>query len=219
MKRLFYLIIILSLPVLVYFQYVKYKRFHPPVDYEYVVNPDIDKEYHDPEVVHRYYQNALGVGSYARYIWRKHRTDVRFASPDDPAEAVYLETYNQTIARARFLEDRLLASAHLKKAGYSNSDIRIMESQGMSEQEFELWKLLKDHPVLKMGDQSSVVWKIQEMLVSLGYVMPIDGLFKWETRDAVKEFQNANKMFPSGSVDDITLKALLEQTRNSTKSN
>ncbi|GAB4408986.1 MAG: hypothetical protein OHK0039_12430 [Bacteroidia bacterium] len=72
MKRLFYLTVIIVLPILAFFQFDKYRRFHPPSEYSYAPHKGIDLQYHDPEVLLRYYQLATEADTYARHIWYEH---------------------------------------------------------------------------------------------------------------------------------------------------
>ena len=48
------------------------------------------------------------------------------------------------------------------------------------------------------------------MLISKGYEMSLDGLFKEKTFQAIKEFQLKNDLFPSGKVNKNTLLKLVK---------
>ena len=67
MKRLFYLICIICLPLILWFQWDKYQRFHPPLEYQYEASGQADLQYHDQEVVAQYQKLILQIGPDARF--------------------------------------------------------------------------------------------------------------------------------------------------------
>ena len=46
-------------------------------------------------------------------------------------------------------------------------------------------------------------------MVKKGFAIPSDGIFKEITENALKNFQEKNKLFPNGKIDLITLDYLL----------
>ncbi|MDX2286135.1 MAG: peptidoglycan-binding domain-containing protein [Bacteroidia bacterium] len=209
MKRLFYLVVILSLPVLVFFQYDRYTRFHPPSDYAYPPAAGIDSAYFDPRTVQDYYAACGQSGTWARHCWKEWKIDVRAADPADEAARPCLERYQELLARARWLEQQLLASARLKALGYSNDDIRSMAAQGLSPAAYELRRITENPVLARSGDRSAAVFAIQQRLSTLGYSLPVDGIYRTETELAISRFQASRGLFPSGQADRLTLLRLI----------
>jgi murein L,D-transpeptidase YcbB/YkuD len=210
MKRIMYLVIIIVLPLLAYFQYDHYLRHHPPVDCAYPINEGIDAAYHDPEVVLNYYEKAEATGTYARHLWKEYKIDVKHDNPSDGKAAQEMLTYRRYLATAHYLEGKLLQSAAWKTQGFTNEEIRYMEQHEVGPETMRVRKLLEGHEVLKMGAQNQAVMNIQKLLLAKGYSLRIDGLFDQETLQTVQIFQESRQLFPSGMMDEITLKELLK---------
>ena len=209
MKRLALLILIVTLPILTYFQYQKYRRFHPPVDYDYTPSDSIDSNYHDPVVLQQYYQNVYEIGRFARSQWRSQRVDVRYPQEGDPEEKAASQYYQQLLSATALLEDRLVASQRLKERGFDNQAIVHIEQEGWSPQNY--W-LAQQAPLkgLQKGDKGSGVWALQKLLVNRGYEIPVDGIFSVATEEAVKDLQQTTGNYPSGEVDDLLLQAMMK---------
>ena len=208
MKRLFYLIVIITLPILVFFQWSKYRRFHPPSEYAYPVSEAIDAQYHDPAVVLQYYQAAEATGTYARYCWRKHRIDVKFPNLEDPEEAAKVQIYQQHLATAQALEKRLVQSATWKTQGLSQLEIQTLERTGMTADDLHIQKLLGGDKLVRFGEESPSVWQIQKLLIDKGYNIRLDGIFDQETLSALNAFQATDSLPQTYGVDEDVLEAL-----------
>lgn len=205
-----YLVVIIALPLIVFFQYDHYVRHHPPADSGYPISEAIDAEYHDPGIVLKYYETAEATSSYARFLWRKHKIDVRKTSPADGATADKTGRYHQYLATARHLEQQLIRSANWKEQGLSNDEIQYMESHQVDATTMTIRKMLREKTLLQFGDQSQAVMEVQKRLEGKGFPLRVDGIFDQETQQTVQAFQEANKLFPSGVADDITLRALFQ---------
>lgn len=208
MKNLFFLVVIITLPLIAFFQFQNWRKFHPPKNYTEIPSTEIDTNYHNPELVMKYYTSIQQAATYARYCWKEHRVDVRSDYPADSKKQQFLLTYQNYLATAQMLKQKLTQSAQWKKQGYSNEEIQKMENMG--EMPSELKQLITNKVLAKIGDTNQMVYHIQRKLVERGYAMPIDGVFKSETEDALKNFQRDQSMFASGILDRITLERLFE---------
>ena len=209
MKRLFYLVMIITLPLIAFFQFDRYRRFHPPTDYEYPLNSGIDATYHDPTLVLKYHTTAHQIGTYAKHCWRKWKLDVHSVNPTDPRYAEQLMTYQQYLATTQQLEGRLLQSASWKAEGYSNAEIQQLE-EGKTLTTEQFVESLINNPILaKVGDRGPLVYEIQRALRKRSYDLPWDGIYRSETERDVRNFQEKQQLFPSGVVDKQTLLRLL----------
>ncbi|MCG8319546.1 MAG: hypothetical protein MI921_08605 [Cytophagales bacterium] len=108
MKRLAWLIIIVTLPIIAFFQYKKYTKFNPPSIYEYPVSDSIDIHYYDPLMVEKYYENVYRLESLARELWYDKGLDIKFPDPAIAGSAVELKFYGQLWATTRVLQEKLL---------------------------------------------------------------------------------------------------------------
>ena len=208
MKRLALLVLIITLPILTYFQYQKYRRFHPPVDYDYVPHDSIDINYHDPVVLQQYYQNVYEIGNFARRQWRNQGTDIRYPDDDEPEEQAASQYYQQLLSATAWLEGKLVASQKLKDRGFDNEAIATIEREGWSPQHY---RMIQQATLtgLQKGDKGSRVWALQKLLVNRGYEIPIDGIFSVATEEAVKDLQQTTGNYPSGEVDEMLLQAMM----------
>ena len=213
MKRLALLVIIITLPIIAYYQYRKFRRFHPPSTYDYVVKDSIDVHYHDPEVLQHYYKNVYEIGAFARQVWHNQEVDVRYPDQDNPEAVRAASYYQQLWETTTYLEGRLVRSRELKDAGYANNDIKIMEAEGMSPRLFQVFRK-KQLLGLSRGDEGPGVWELQALLRQQGQDIPLDGIFSKITEDALKEFQRAEGHYPSGQVDENSLRSLVEADKS-----
>lgn len=208
MKRLALLILIVALPILTYFQYRKYRRFHPPTDYDYALSDSIDAHYHDPVTLQQYYQNVYEIGHFARQQWHNQDVDVRYPDADDPEAQRASQYYQQLLSTTAWLEDRLVTSRQLKDTGFDNAAIARIEREGLSPPNYYLAEQ-QTLVGLKKGDRGGGVWNLQKILVNKGYDIPVDGIFSEETETAVRDFQRKTDNYPSGEVDNILLSAII----------
>lgn len=206
MKKIFYIVIIVALPVIVFFQYKDYTRFRPEAGYDFVVNKAIDVNYHNQQMVKEYFANAVEIGALARRFWYESEIDIKF--PDESIQAQNAAAlYNQLVARNSFIEAKLLKSAAYKGEGYSNKQVLDLEN-GIDPRTRQLIAQKAKYVGLTIGSRGSSVWNMQKQLVSKGYSLPLDGVFMLESDDALKQFQSDNEMYPSGIIDEDTFEAL-----------
>ncbi len=209
MKRLLVIVILIGVVAYVAVQYLKDRRFNPPSAYDYELSQNIDTDFYDRAVLKEYYKTALEVGSYARSLWRNDQIDVRFINNEDFESTRATEVYNEMIATAKMLETKLELSAELKSKGYNDYEVRMYFEQGLTREDinFERNYHLLD---LKIGAKGAAVWELQKLLNTDSDSIPQDGIFNLITANRLKTFQQNNGLFPSGEVDEKTLKALIK---------
>ncbi|MEP1095850.1 MAG: peptidoglycan-binding protein [Cyclobacteriaceae bacterium] len=201
MKKILFIILIITLPLIAFFQYKEYTRFNPPSSYEYMISEAIDANYHDPELVTEYFSKAIEIGSFARTKWRSESIDVRFPDQNSTIEMNAANYYNQLLARTKQLEAVLSNSKNLKDQNFSDSEIKFMESgfpRNLIESRIDRNSMVQ----LAIGSNSRFVWKLQERLISKGYPHTLDGLFGTATQTALITYQNDQGIFPSGAMND-----------------
>lgn len=201
MKKILYIILIITLPLIAFFQYKKYTRFNPKTSYEYVISDAIDANYYDQQLVSEYFSKAIEIGSFARSKWSSESIDVRFPDQGSTVEINAAKYYNQLLARTKELESRLVSSKNLKDQNFSNGEIQLIEvgfPLDLIKSKINRGSMVD----LAIGSNSRYVWKLQERLVSKGYPHTLDGLFGTATQSALINYQNDQGIFPSGSMND-----------------
>lgn len=66
-------------------------------------------------------------------------------------------------------------------------------------------------PLIKLGASGKITKLLQQRLISLGYSIPygLDGIYGYETKNAVMRFQEDNNLSADGIVGRNTWRALL----------
>ncbi|GAB5524675.1 MAG: hypothetical protein Roseis2KO_25470 [Roseivirga sp.] len=209
MKRLLAILIVIAILVYAYFNYIEDRRFNPPSDYDYAVSEQIDTAFYDHSVLKEYYGLVLEIGNFARSSWTHDGVDVRSPDFEKNTDKLKADYYNSLKVSARMLERKLEESKTLKDQGYDNEEIKLLMEQNLTRQDLKL----REHAYmsgLSRGSSGAAVWELQKMLNALGDSIPEDGIFNLITTNRLKEFQTQNDLYPSGEVDEKTLKALLK---------
>ncbi len=220
MKKLLIAIIVIIIAIFAYNQYQTYQRFNPK-NTDYKVSQNIDLNYHNPEVVFNYNTAIQDLNSYITMQWSANRIDVRNPEDDDAQTVLVVKAYAEKLAKVKFYETILEQSKQLKDKGYSNQGIKTFEDTGLTEAaytkqlESEAFKnrLLSQLPKgnLRSGEKSAFIFEIQKLLVKKGYDIPMDGVYKSITQNAILDFETKANLFADGNIDQLTLEALLKQ--------
>jgi Putative peptidoglycan binding domain len=209
MKRIIILVVVVSLVALAITQYLRYKKFNVPNNYDYTVAENIDVNYHNASMLADYYTTAYQIGSLAREMWFNHSIDVKLTDKGDTQSINASLAYNQLWAKAKQIEGKLKEAKRLKDVGLSNEEIKYIEENGISEKNYYVHKLLSGK-VLKDGDVSEGVWELQKLLNKAGFEIPIDGKFSKITETAIMDFQKSQNEYPSGIADTKTVRLLIK---------
>ena len=209
MKRLLLILFVISLGAYLAVQYYEDRRFNPPSAYDYPISDQIDRNYHNPSVLENYYETALEVGTYARSLWFNQQIDVRNLDTENYDSFEAVQHYNQLRVAVKRLEDQLVYSQSLKNKGYSKDEVRTMIEEGLSPEDIEI----RDKAYLlnlAIGSTGAEVWDLQLLLNTKGDSIPVDGIFSSITQQRIIQIQRDNNLYPSGEIDDKTLRRLLK---------
>ncbi|SFC97335.1 peptidoglycan-binding domain-containing protein [Algibacter pectinivorans] len=217
MKQIIIFLLVIIVLAIGYNIYKEHKRFTPP-EYEYVTNKNIDLNYHDRSFLLNYYKAVEDLNGHVITQWSANGIDVRNSDSDDEEELAAISKYTDKLGAVKFYEDQLVKSKTLKDSGLTNANIKLLETKGISIAEFEKEKvqskliaLFNDNiSELRVGQKSVFVYELQKLLVKNGFDIPVDGLYKTITRDAILSFEEKNGLFPDGKVDLLTFEALLK---------
>lgn len=209
MKRLVLIVLILGIGSYIAVQYLKDRRFNPPSNYDYPISAEIDTDFYKPEVLQEYYKLAFDVGTYARSLWFNEGIDVLMMDKESYESTQATDYYNRLRANVKMIENDLIRSQRLRTQGYTKDQVKMIMEMGLSPEDIELQKhsnLLG----LSIGQSGADVWQLQKLLNASGDSIPEDGIFNIVTRQRLRDFQRQYNLYPSGEVDEPTLKALLK---------
>ncbi|MFY0591548.1 peptidoglycan-binding domain-containing protein [Roseivirga sp.] len=209
MKRLLTFAILLGVISYIVVQYLKDRRFNPKGDYDYDISETIDTDFYDPMVVKAYYKGALEIGAYARSLWNNDGIDVRFMDREDFESTQATEYYNLLIATTEMLEDKLELSAKYAAEGYNKDQIKVIMEKGLTPEDIKYEKN-SYFLGLRIGMNGQTTMELQQLLNAKGEELLADGIFNIITRNSLRSFQTRNGLYPSGIVNEKTLKALLK---------
>jgi hypothetical protein len=217
MKQIIIFLLVIILLIIGYSQYKQYKRFTLE-NYEYQVNDSIDLDYHDKSFLLDYYEAVEELNGYVITQWSANEIDVRTPEEDDEEHQFALKEYAKSLAKVKFYEDQLLKSVELKSKGMSNEDIKLYEEEGVTmkekqriEHKIKLHKMFDDaSKSLRIGDQSAFIYEIQKLLKNKGHDIPLDGVLRNITTEALMAFETKHGLYADGRLDVFTLEKLVE---------
>ena len=219
MKKILIFILTIIILIFAYNEYKDYKRFHPK-NANYLANENIDLNYHDQSVIYDYNEAISTLNGFVLMQWSANEIDVKHPEDDDAQTRHTVSEYSKKLAKVKFYEAKLIQSKELKSQGLSNADIESMESKGFSLKDHanhirsEKFKkmMVKSLPKANLiyQEKSAFVYEMQKLLVKKGFDIPVDGIYKSITSEALKGFEERNQLFPDGKIDIITLDKLLE---------
>lgn len=219
MKQILIALLLIILGIVGYGQYQQYQRFNS-TEVNYTPSEAIDLDYHNQAVVLDYNEAVASLNSYVVVQWTVNDIDVRRPEDDDKLTKAAVDTYAKKMAKVKFYEALLVRSKKLKTSGITNKEIKKIELLGSeiiknttntySEKVIILFKTEARNKTLTVGDQGATVFEVQKILVKKGYNIPVDGVFKQVTFDAIKTFETQNNLYPDGKLDVLTLDYLLQ---------
>lgn len=216
MKQLIILLLLIIAFFIGFGKYQQYKRYNSP-NVDYKTERKLDLEYHDQELVINYHKAVESLNSFVMMQWTTNNIDVRTPEDDDDETKIAVSKYAKKLAAVKYYEAKLEKSASLKSKGFSNKEIKFLEKTGTDlkvykhQQEVNKIKsMFNDREKLSYGQTSALIFEVQKKLVANGFDIAVDGIYKVETRAAIKGFEEKNKLFADGLLDVLTLDALFK---------
>lgn len=204
MKQIIIFLLLIIVGIMGYNLYRNYQRFNPP-NYKYQVPEEISASTSESSVLYEYYRTVEELDAYVITQWSDDGIDVRNPGDDDAEESSAVAEYARKRAKVRFYETQLLNPAKEKQ-----------EAKALSEEEKRkllIAEMFHSNPggnSLQLGDQNALVYEIQRLLIENGDSIKHDGLFRAETFNALKSYEEKNGLFPDGKLDAMTLNHLLK---------
>ncbi|MEM7185310.1 MAG: peptidoglycan-binding domain-containing protein [Bacteroidota bacterium] len=204
MKQIIIFLLLVIVGIMGYNLYRNYQRFHPP-NYQYQVPEEIRANSSESDLLYRYYQAVEELDAFVIAQWSDEKIDVRNPEDDDAKTSWATNEYANKKAKVRFYETQLLAPMEPSKPKESPSEETTRKNL--------IKKMYYADPstyALRIGDQNALVYEIQRLLIADGDSILHDGLFRTETFNALRSYEERNGLFPDGKLDALTLDHLLK---------
>ena len=216
MKQLIIFLLLIIAFLIGYGKYAQYKRYNSP-NVDYKTDKKLDFKYHNQELVINYHEAIENLNSYVMLQWSSNNIDVRTPEDDNEETKLAVSTYAKKLATVKYYESKLEESASLKEKGLSNKEVAFLEKTGTDLKSHQ--KTLEINKIKSMfnanekmiyGQKSALIYEVQKKLVANGLELTVDGLYKIETLNAIKTFEEKNNLYADGLLDILTLDALFE---------
>ena len=216
MKQLIIFLLLIIAVLIGYGQYSQYKRYNSP-EVNYKTDKKLDFSYHDQGLLLNYYEAVEKLDNYVMLQWSANSIDVRTPENDDIETKVAIDGYSKKLAKVHYYESILNNSFNLKEKGISNKEIKFLETTGIElesyakKERFNNIKSLFNPKVnLYRGEKKPIIFEVQKRLNKLGYTLKIDGAYRIETLNAIKDFEEKNNLLVDGFIDALFLDLLFK---------
>lgn len=216
MKQIIILLLIIIASFIGYGKYEQHQRFNTP-KVNYKTDASLDINYYNKDIVYRYYNAIEDLNSFVMLQNSANNIDVRKPEDDDEKTKAAVKIYADKLAKIKYYEAFLAQSNALKQQNLTNADIKDLETKGIALatqnkiQEINKIKSLFDaNKKINYGQKSALIYEVQKILVAKGFEIKVDGIYKIETQNAIKNFESKNNLFADGELDTLTLDALFK---------
>ena len=216
MKQLIIFLLIIIAAIIGYGKYSQYKRYNAP-EVNYTTDKKIDQAYYNKEVLYNYYEAIEDLDSYVMLQWTANDIDVRTPEDDDEATKNAVKIYAKKLAKINYYEGILNHSLVLKAQGLSNDEIKFLEEKGIDLATYNRKKinskiksLFNSNIKLYNGSKNAIIYEVQKELNKRGHKIQIDGVYRIETLNAIKDFETKNNLLADGFLDELTLELMFQ---------
>ncbi len=216
MKQLIILLLIIIAAIIGYGKYNQYKRYNAP-EVNYTTDKKIDKTYYNQETLYNYYEAIEDLDSYTMLQWTANDIDVRTPEGDDEETKNAVKTYAKKLAKVYYYEAILSNSSELKAQGLSNNEIKFLEEKGIDLATYNRKKLntkiknlYNSNIKLYNGSKNAIIYEVQKELNNRGHNIKLDGVYRIETLNAIKDFEAKNNLLADGFLDELTLELMFQ---------
>ncbi|MDC8005179.1 peptidoglycan-binding domain-containing protein [Aureisphaera galaxeae] len=202
MKQIIIFLLLVIIGIMGYNVYSKYKRFSL-TEYGYKTPQNLDLSNADQGTLLNYHEAIEAVNGYVITQWSSNKIDVRNPKKDNEATKAAVAEYRKKLAAVSYYETLL------------RNPKKEPEKKPLTEAELKKQLILKSFYAnpkaneLRLGEQNALVYEIQRLLIEKGDSIRHDGLFRTETFNALRSFEEKSGLFPDGKLDAITLDYLL----------
>ena len=216
MKQIIIFLLVIIAILISYGKYSQYKRYSSP-EIKYKTTKKIDVSYHNQELLMNYYKAVEALNSFVMLQWSVNEIDVRTPEDDDIETKVAIETYAKKLAKVHFYEAILENSTNLKEKGLDNKEIKFLETTGTDFNTHQrklksekIKNLFNSNVKLYNGEKNAIIYEVQKELNRKGSNITVDGVYRIETFNAIKAFEEKNNLLADGYLDDLTLEMMFD---------
>ncbi|WP_339884206.1 peptidoglycan-binding domain-containing protein [Polaribacter vadi] len=216
MKKIIIFLLVIIVLLIGYGKYSQYKRYSSP-EINYKTDKNIDISYHNQEILMNYYEAVEALDSYVMLQWSANEIDVRTPEDDDIETKVAVENYAKKLAKVHYYEAILENSTNLKEKGLDNKEIKFLETEGVDLKTYKrklkydkIKNLFNSNVKLYNGEKNAIIYEVQKELNRKGDTITVDGVYRIETFNAIKAFEEKNNLLADGYLDDLTLEIMFE---------
>jgi hypothetical protein len=216
MKQIIIFLLLVITSLIGYGIYTDYKRYNLP-DVNYETDKNIDTSYHNKELLYNYYEAIKNLESYIMMQWSANEIDLRTPEDDDIETKNALETYAKKLAKVNYYEAILENSFLLKDKGLTNDEIKFIEEKGIDIATYK--RKLKNDKIkilfnpdknIYNGSKNTIIYEVQKELNNRGHKIQMDGIYRVETLNAIKKFEEKHHLFADGLLDELTIEMMFE---------
>ena len=216
MKQIIILLLIIIASIIGYGKYSDYKRYNAP-EVNYRTEAQIDVAYHDQVLLLNYNEAIENLNGYVMLQWTANEIDVRTPEDDNLESKNAVEKYAKKLAKVRYYEAILKNSLQLKEKGLSNTQIKFIQENGIDLETYQrklkyekIKSLLTTNIKLYNGSKNAIIYEVQKELNNKGYQLTIDGVYRIETLNAIKKFEESNNLLADGLLDELTVEMIFQ---------
>ncbi|WP_397447078.1 peptidoglycan-binding protein [Polaribacter sp. R77954] len=216
MKQIIIFLLLVIASLIAYGVYSDYQRYNSP-EVNYKTMKNIDTSYYNKALLFNYYQAIEDLDCFVMLQWSANKIDVKTPEDDDIETRLAVGTYANKLAKVTYYEAILQNSLRLKDKGLSNTEIKFIEEKGISLKTYQrqqknnqIKALFNPNSKLYNGSKNAIVYEVQKELKNKGYKIEIDGVYRVETLNAIKQFEEKNSLLADGFLDKLTLDVLFQ---------
>ena len=216
MKKIIIFLLVIIVLLIGYGKYSQYKRYSSP-EINYKTDKNVDVSYHNQQLLMNYYEAIEALDSYVMLQWSANDIDVRTPEDDDIETKVAVENYAKKLAKVHYYEAILENSTNLKEKGLDNKEIKFLETEGVDLKTYKrklkydkIKNLFNSNVKLYNGEKNAIIYEVQKELNRKGDTITVDGVYRIETFNAIKAFEEKNNLLADGYLDDLTLEIMFE---------
>jgi len=221
MKTILITILIVILLLFGYNKYVDYKRHHPQTT-DYIASRAIDTDPYNKKLLYNYYEAIETLNNHVTLSWSANGIDVQTPKKDNAESKDAVSLYGALLAKTKFYETQLIQSKEAKAKGLTNADLKMLAEKGKTSEQLKkkvqeikrvkrIYSLFKEVGAnLQLNNTGPMVYELQKLLIAKGYGIPLDGVFKTATLEALQAFEVSKDLYSDGRLDMLTLSYLLE---------
>lgn len=176
------------------------------------ISDQIDLEYHDEGLLLNYYDLTYSLNALSKKRWFTDLEDITTSKSTQPELVDIQHKYRRKKVLRDRIEAKLIQSKILKtKKQYDNFD--VIQSETRHDYKRPDIHSITHAVIYERGNKNDGVLLVQNMLSSLGYTLRLDGVYRQETENIVKQYQKDKHLIESGYVDFSTYETLIKDTR------